>query len=118
MRRLPVMEHYKRVTTSYCQYGFPYCKPTDFWYYGFNLNLTSRCTPSNPCPYYSSYGYHQVVIGYRPKPHKRFQQYDVKYWRQVRRTDPTVKNWSDQFFRYRIPPLLLKDVKSSVEASF
>jgi hypothetical protein len=31
MRRMPCMQELQRTSTSYNQYGFPFCKPTDLW---------------------------------------------------------------------------------------
>ena len=38
MRRMPEMQRFRRVTTAYNQFGYPICKPTDFWT-NFELQL-------------------------------------------------------------------------------
>ena len=43
LRKQAYMNQYKRTMTSYCKYGYPYQKNTDFWYGGFNLELRPPC---------------------------------------------------------------------------
>jgi len=44
LRKQPLMKNVPMVTTSYCKYGTPYKKPTDFWYGGFDLELRNECS--------------------------------------------------------------------------
>ena len=48
LRKLNVLENYKRDTVTYCQYGENRMKPTDLWH---NLNWTPRpmCKNGMPC---------------------------------------------------------------------
>jgi hypothetical protein len=43
------LKKYKRIITSYCQYGFLYQKDTSFFYGGFDLKLKCRCNKKNMC---------------------------------------------------------------------
>lgn len=42
------MKEFKRFTTTYCQYGFPYMKPTDF-FSNIDLPLKPPCKNGDPC---------------------------------------------------------------------
>ena len=44
LRKQPLMKKYKKVDTSYCKYGTPYRKITNFWYDGFDLELLPKCS--------------------------------------------------------------------------
>ena len=42
------MQGIPRYTTTYCQYGFPYMKPTDFWS-NVDLQLKPPCKNGDTC---------------------------------------------------------------------
>lgn len=48
MRKMDFVQDLIRNETTYCQYGFPYMKPTDF-FASFNLNLKPPCKNGSPC---------------------------------------------------------------------
>lgn len=48
MRKMLYMRDLPRYTTTYCQYGFSYMKPTDFWS-NVNLELKPPCKNGDPC---------------------------------------------------------------------
>ena len=48
LRSMTYMQRAKRQTTTYCQYGFPYMKPTDF-FSNVELNLKPPCKNGDPC---------------------------------------------------------------------
>lgn len=112
MRKLDVMKKYKRVTTSYCRYGFKYSKTTDFWYGGFDLVLESFCSSKNKCKTsLVNEGIHPVRIGYSSGG---VQEIDSKYFRRLRKTNDKYKGFTDTYFRYRIPEKLIKDIYNCV----
>lgn len=48
LRKMDYMQQFKRTTTTYCQYGFPYMKPTDF-FSNIELPLKPPCKNGDPC---------------------------------------------------------------------
>lgn len=48
LRKMWYMQDLIRQTTTYCQYGFPYMKPTDF-FCNIELNLRPPCKNGDPC---------------------------------------------------------------------
>lgn len=48
LRKMNYMQQFKRTTTTYCQYGFPYMKPTDF-FSNIELPLKPPCKNGDPC---------------------------------------------------------------------
>jgi len=48
LRKMVWMRDFKRSTTTYCQYGLPYMKPTDFWS-NIDLKLKAPCRNGDPC---------------------------------------------------------------------
>ena len=122
MRRLEVMKQYKRITTSYCMYGFSYNKPTDFWYGGFELKLRHQCRNTvNPlywCDNKKEWGRHRVIIGLW----KNSKTYDIgkdqipcyEHFTELRKEDPKYKGYSNTEMRYRIPKKLCEDIKNCV----
>ena len=48
LRKMDYMKEFKRFTTTYCQYGFPYMKPTDF-FSNIDLPLKPPCKNGAPC---------------------------------------------------------------------
>ena len=48
LRKMSWMQDIPRYTTTYCQYGFPYMKPTDF-FSNIDLQLKPPCKNGNPC---------------------------------------------------------------------
>lgn len=57
LRTMSWMQDIPRYTTSYCQYGMSYMKPTDFWS-NIDLQLKPCCKPGMPC--------HERTSKYRP----------------------------------------------------
>lgn len=49
LRKMDYMQDYPRYTTTYCQYGFPYMKPTDIWTNHPNPNFKPACKNGDPC---------------------------------------------------------------------
>ena len=113
MRKLDIMQSYNRITTTYCEYGFPYKKETDIWC-NFNLHLRAPCRKKCLCKSaLNNDGLHPVVVGYLPK-HKDKQIIDWKYFSHLRRQF-NIKGYSDTYFRYRIPRRLINDIFIGVE---
>lgn len=48
LRKMDYMQEFKRTTTTYCQYGFSYMKPTDF-FSNIELPLKPSCKNGDPC---------------------------------------------------------------------
>lgn len=48
LRKMAFMQGIPRYTTTYCQYGFPYMKPTDF-FSNIDLKLKPPCKNGDPC---------------------------------------------------------------------
>ena len=48
LRKMWYMQDLNRQTTTYCQYGFKYMKPTDF-FSNINLHLKPPCKNGDPC---------------------------------------------------------------------
>ena len=48
LRKMVWMQDYNRQTTTYCQYGYTYMKPTDFWS-NIDLRLKPACKNGDPC---------------------------------------------------------------------
>lgn len=48
MRKMDFVQDLIRNETTYCQYGFPYMKPTDF-FASFDLHLKPPCKNGDPC---------------------------------------------------------------------
>ena len=48
LRSMDYMQRANRQTTTYCQYGFPYMKPTDF-FSNVDLKLKPPCKNGDPC---------------------------------------------------------------------
>lgn len=48
LRSMSWMQHIPRYTTTYCQYGFKYMKPTDF-FSNIDLELKPPCKNGAPC---------------------------------------------------------------------
>ena len=130
MRNLDIMKPYNRVTCSYCMYGFPYSKPTDFWYGGFDLELelcSRRKRVGNHFPYgckclNENDGIHPVRIGfvgsYQKDGTKKFyehQEIGYKYFKKLRNEDDKYKGYTDTYFRYRIPSKLIESIYSQLE---
>ena len=124
MKHLEMMKPIKSVRTSYCKYGFPYSKPTDFWFGGFDLELIKCCshtkTDKNWCDFMKkNKGIHPVRIGYKGSFNSKTRErkvYDnqvmgVKYFKQLRIDNPKkYSGYTDTYFRYRIPQTLIKDI--------
>lgn len=112
---------FKRVITSYCKYGFLYQKDTTFFYGGFDLKLKDKCNRKNKCHSKSLTGNncHKVRIGVskNSKTHKLGinQIGDNEYYKELRLTpEYKNKNYTNQFFRYRIPSSLINDILNCV----
>ena len=124
MRKLDIMKNYNRITTSYCMYGYPYKKETDFWYGGFELKLLPVCRRQKKrtqcCDFLKENDYHLVRMGVSRKSKTHFlsnekQIPDNEYWKQYRIDNPEYKKYTDTYFRYRIPQKLCEDIKKSLE---
>ena len=119
MRNLEIMEQFDRITTSYCKYGFPYQKDTDFWYGGFDLVLKPQCSKKCPCVNRKNLGYHTVRIGMSSKsklytPTGTLQIGDSEYLKILRKDyGNEIKN--STFLRYRIPSMLCSDILYCVQ---
>lgn len=105
---------YNRVLTSYCMYGYPYNKPTYFWYGGFNLTLRPPCRTTKNNTYWckskiDNKGKHKVRIGYCDEGQIR----DMEYFRGLKQI-PEYTGWNDTYLRYRIPTDLVRDIYSSL----
>lgn len=112
MRKLDIMKPYKRVTTSYCKYGFPYRKATDIWC-NFDLYLRSCCTTKHLCNgACDNEGRHKVVLGYKPKHDNQIIGW--KYF-TILRHRYNIVGYTDTYFRYRMPPKLIKNILLSVQ---
>ena len=119
MRKLPMMTQFKRITTSYCMYSYPYMKPTDFWYGGFDLKL-KMCSLRNKkggypdaCKFRKDNNMnHPVRIGWSSDN----QTQDGKYFSQLKKDNPIkYKNYNGTFFRYRIPKPLIESIITQLE---
>lgn len=116
MRKQECMKKYNLISTSYCMYGYPYMKPTDFWYGGFELELRKPCRRTkdqkNWCwSMKENNGKHKVIIGYNEDG----RMVDWKYFTILRKTDEYKnKVYSDTYFRYRIPHKLCEDIRDSI----
>lgn len=131
MRNLDCMKPYKRITTSYCMYGFPYQKDTDFWYENFELKLKSKCRNTKDDNYWcdskKKYKVHRVRLGLYSsgktinskssyKPSNKNQIGDCEYFKELKKTDEYKdKKYTRQYMRFRIPPLLCEDIKKSLD---
>ena len=112
MRKLEIMKPYKRITTSYCMYGYHYKKATDIWC-NFDLRLRPCCTKKCLCRGATKNGgRHKVIVGYKPKHDD--QMIDWKYFSTLRRKFNIV-GYTDTYFRYRIPLRLIDDIFIYVE---
>jgi hypothetical protein len=116
----PLMK-YNRTITSYCQYNFMYQKNTTFWYGGMDLKLKQVCNKKNQClSKKSNDGIHKVRIGMSRGsktflPSNSGQIGDNEHYKELRKTDEYKdKKYTDTFFRYRIPPLLIQDIINSI----
>lgn len=126
MRKLDIMKKYNMTTTSYCVYGFPYMKTTDFWYGGFELKLKPLCRIIKGNRKYccewkkSGKNYHQVALGAGGKNSKfkilkEDQIADWKYFDDMKKSDLIKwKGYTRQYFRYRIPQDLCEDIYGSI----
>ena len=120
MRKQKCMENYTRITTSYCMYGFPYKKETDFWYGGFELVLRNKCRrtkdQSNWCEsMVKCKGVHRVRIAFGGKYINELQMTDNKYFNILRKEkEYKDKGYTDTYFRYRIPKELCEDIRDCV----
>ena len=122
MRKMECMKPYNRITTSYCKYGFKYQKDTDFWFGGFDLKLKPQCRKCIPCVDKKIYGYHTVRIGLSNKKdtgtYKRSGVNQIgcsQYFKELKVDNPDIKGYSDTYMRYRIPSLLITDIKNCIE---
>jgi hypothetical protein len=97
-----------RYTTSYCKYGFPYRKNTDFF---SNVELKLRDTCKKDCSkFVKKNRYHYVTIGYK-KPIYPLQKQLEYYVRQ----DLGLPNRFNRYrIVYRIPNDLCKDIYNSI----
>lgn len=129
MRKQECMKPYKMITTSYCKYGFPYQKDTDFWFGGFKLKLKPRCrnTKKDQTPWCESknkYKCHRVRLGLSNKKdsgtYKRTNKNQIgdnEYFKELRKTDEYKYNtfkFTDTFFRFRIPKGLCEEIRDSL----
>ncbi len=129
MRRLEVMKSFKRVTCSYCMYGYPYQKATDIWYGGFDLKLEccsrrkKKLGFPDGCKFMrQNKGIHPIRIGYDgsiqkdgTKKYIDHQVSDCKYFVSLRATDPKkYRGYTDTYFRYRIPPQLIESIYEQI----
>ncbi len=116
MRKLDIMKPYKRTTTSYCKYGFGYRKNTDFWYYGFDLTLNSRCSSKNKCESMikdeekGTY-YHRTEIAYKPR-HKHSITDMMELMSLKEKGEYT--GYNGQYYRYRIPDKLCDEIVGEI----
>ena len=110
MRKLDIMKPYKRITTSYCKYGFGYRKNTDFWT-NFDLKLKQQCNKKEYCDNRID-NYHKVEIAYKPRHEKSIT--DTMELLSLKEKGE-YKNYTGQYFRYRIPELLCDDIVSQLE---
>jgi hypothetical protein len=102
--------------TSYCMYDYPYQKNTTFFFEGFNLNLKPRCKKDcKSC--LSNNGGHKVRLGLSHLrdvgTYKRTnvgQIGDTMYFNSLREEFPELRNFTNQYFRYRIPEELCDDI--------
>ena len=112
MRKLDIMKPYKRITTSYCKYGYKYKKETDFWC-NFHLRLKQCCSKKCLCDGATSNdGRHEVVLGYKPKHNN--QMIGWKYF-SILRKKYNIVGYTDTYFRYRMPPRLINNILIYVE---
>lgn len=129
MRNLDFIQPYTRITTSYCKYGFPYKKDTDFWYGGFELKLKDCCRntkdPKHWCEDKKKYNTHRVRLGLAhlkdTGTYKRTNENQIgdgMYFKQLRKDNPELSHYTDTYFRYRIPPKLCEDIRDCVVESF
>lgn len=49
LRKMTWMQDIPRYTITYCQYGFPYMKPTDIWTNHPNPKFKPPCKNGDPC---------------------------------------------------------------------
>lgn len=115
------MRHYERlkdfniITTSYCKYRFKYQKNTDFFYGGFELDLKKECSKKGGyCDFRKEFNYHRVRIGVSrtSKTHKlsgSLQIPDNEYFKKKRKKEK-YKGYTNEYFRFRIPKKLIKDI--------
>ena len=130
MRELPQMKHIRRITTSYCMYGFPYQKLTDFWYGGFDLRLEccSRRKEKLGFPdacksMRENKGIHPVRIGFvgsmmKDGTKKIYENQVIgwRYFKELKRENPVLyKGYSETHFRYRIPELLIESIYEQIK---
>ena len=126
MRTLPIMKKYDMLETSYCQYGFSYNKPTNFWYGGFNLELKKPCgrkqDKSNWCPErMRCRGIHGVRLGFSGKMVNGIkviipnQIIGYKHFSHLKKESPLLyKKYTPRDFRYRIPQSLCNSIIEQV----
>jgi hypothetical protein len=91
MRHSPLLKalpHHRRVTVSYCKYGFDYRKHTDIWTNDFAWIPSPMCSAASPCDSVVD-GRHPVAVRAHPG----------------QETGPKTLHE-----RYRIPPDLVRDV--------
>lgn len=66
MRKMDFVQDLIRNETTYCQYGFPYMKPTDF-FATFDLHLKPPCKNGDPCHVRASRGSRSGLQGVKGK---------------------------------------------------
>lgn len=124
MKKVDIIQKYKKITTSYCMYGFPYKKETDFWYGGFDLVLRKACRNTQNvldwCDSKKEFGCHEVRLGVSrgSRTHhlsSNDQVPDNEYWQKLKKEFPNkYYGYAYRHFRYRIPELLCKDIKKCI----
>lgn len=97
--------------TSYCRYSFPYQKNTYFWS-NFEIGLKCCCN-KDKCDFKKKNNYHRVRIGYCDKVKYPLQIRDEEYLIELRLNGYKINN--RVHLRYRIPPLLIKDIIKKVK---
>jgi len=93
MRHMSVVKQFTNHTTSYCKYGIPYKKDTDF-FSNYPLKIKPQHSKDSPCPQKT----YQIGAKYGSCEEKAFKQ-------AISRIKGT-----QQEVLYRIPPKLIKDI--------
>lgn len=109
LRKYDKMLEFTRFETSYCKYGFPYRKNTDFWS-NFPLNLENKC--KKDCDSIDEHGRHLVrICGFN----STYNMICSKYFKILKkRHNSKYKDWDSKHMRYRIPEGLVKDILLSL----
>jgi len=111
----------KIYTTSYCKYGFNYQKDSVFV---SNTKLCLKKVCGRKCFNFKKYGCHSVRIGVSGTStthvlSNEHQVPDSVYYKYIRddimNTEDRIRIYNSTSMRYRIPTLLIEDIKWSIE---